>query len=244
MTNALNKVLLALLLVASTTLVSPALAVDTLILATRSEALTNRFSEQVLTEAYARLNIEVEFVRYPGARSVVEANKGNADGEVARLSVVLKTHKNLRPVPVPLFYSELSAFVRDGYQGDLTSWAALDGSTLATVRGFELVENNLKDQNLTRVDTSEIAIQMLQNNRADVVVLNRLLGILAITKLKAKEIKVYDPPLERLPVFHLLHKKHATLLPKITAELNVMEADGTLSAMWKNFTLNETVKAK
>lgn len=244
MKSAFKKALLALLLISSSTLASPILAADTLVLATRADTLTNRFSEQVLTEAYARLNIKVEFKRYPGARSVVEANKGNVDGEVARLNTVLKNYKNLRQVPVPLFYSELSAFVRDGYQGDLSSWAALDGSALATVRGFKLIENKLEGQNLTRVDTSESAIAMVQSNRAEVAVLNRLLGILALTKINATDIKVYDPPLERLPVFHLLHQKHEALIPKITAELKIMETDKTISTMWKSFTLNETLKAK
>ena len=239
----MKSMLKYVLIAVSLAVVSPAFAAQTLVLATRSEALTNRFSEQVLAEAYARLNIKVEFVRYPGARSVVEANKGNADGEVARLSAVLKNYKNLRHVPVPLFSSELSAFVRDGYASDFKDWSSLNGEVLATVRGFKLVENKLKDQNLTRVDTTENAVIMLQSKRVNVAILNRLLGILALTKTAAENIKVIDPPLERLPVFHLLHQKHEALIPKITAELKVMEADGSIDTMWKAFTLKETIKA-
>lgn len=222
---------------------SPARAVDTLVLSTREDTLTNRFAERVLTEAYARLNISVTFERYPGARSVVQADKGLADGEVARLDTVLKRYTNLSKVPVPLFYSDLSAFVYGGGDVELASWRSLNGAHVATLRGFRFAIDRLEGANLELVKTSVDAIRMLQRRRVDVAVLNHFLGRVAIAQIKAQDIQVIEPPLARLPVFHLLHKKHEALIPKLTTVLEEMARDGIVSAMWEEFTSREILEA-
>lgn len=222
---------------------APARAGDTLVLATREGALTNRFAEHVLTEAYARLNITVTFEPYPGARSVVQADKGLADGEVARLDAVLKRYANLRKVPVPLFYSELSAFVSGGGDLELASWQSLDGTHVATLRGFQLAIDRLSGADLELVKTSVDAVRMLQRHRVDVAVLNHFLGRVAVAQINAQDIQVVEPPLARLPVFHLLHKKHEALIPKLTAVLGEMGRNGTIHAMWEDFTSREILEA-
>lgn len=223
--------------------VSSSFAGETLVLSSREETLTNRFAELVLSEAYTRLNINVEFALYPGGRSVVEANEGRADGEVARLDVVLSQYTNLRKVPVSLFHSELSAFVHDGYKVDISDWQSLEGHTLTTIRGFKFVESKIADKPHKIVRTSAEAIELVESDRVEVAVLNRFLGLLAIAEINAEHVKVHNPPLERLPVFHLLHKKHEALIPKLTAVLEGMERAGILRSMWEEFTSSEILKA-
>lgn len=221
---------------------SPSLAGQTLVLASREGALTNRFAELVLSKAYAQLDINIEFVPYPGARSIIEANVGRADGEVARLDFVLKQYTNLRKVPVPLFHSELSAFSNDRYKIDISDWQSLEGYSLTTVRGFKFVEKKLMDKSPRIVRTTAEAIQLIENDLVEVAVLNRFLGRLAIAEIDTKHVKVLNPPLERLPVFHLLHNKHELLIPKLTAVLENMERNGIIRSMWEGFTSREILK--
>lgn len=222
---------------------SPTLADDTLIFASREKTITNRFAELVLSEAYDRLNINIEFAIYPDARSVEEANEGRADGEVARLASVLTRYTNLKLVPVPLFHSELSAFVHDRYEMDISDWQSLKAYSLTTVRGFEYVQHKLEGSPFRTVATAAKAIQMVEDDLVEVAVLNRFLGLLAIAKTGAKNVKPHDPPLARLPAFHLLHKKHADLIPKVTAVLKEMEQDGVIRSMWEDFITRKITRA-
>ena len=219
------------------------MAAETLLLSSREETLTNRFVEQVLTDAYGQIGINVEFVNYPSARSVLEADLGRADGEVARLESVLEQYPNLRKVPVPIFYSELSVFMHKDYKIDISGWSSLDGHAVTAIRGFKFVEEKLSNNSPRIAKSSLIAIELIENNFSEIAVLNRFLGEVAIAKNNATNVVVVDPPLERLPVFHLLHKKHETLIPKLTSVLEGMKIDGTLRMMWEKFKTDELIKA-
>ena len=218
------------------------LAAETMVIATREETLTNRFAELVLAEAYGRLNINVEFVTYPGARSIIEANNGRVDGDAVRLETVLKQYTNLKKVPVPLFYAELSAFVHKDYKSNISDWDSLDGRSLTTIRGFKFVEQKLAGQSMRIVKTSAEAVGLVENNRVEIAILNLFLGQMAIAEIDAEHVKVIDPPLSRMPAYHLLHKKHEALIPKLTAVLKDMETSGTLGDMWDKFITNELSK--
>ncbi|MEG3619132.1 transporter substrate-binding domain-containing protein [Magnetovibrio sp. PR-2] len=227
----------------STPLYADVRAKNELVIATRDKAITNRFAELVLKKVYASLGIPVRFQVYPDARSVMEANKGHADGGAARLSVVLNTYQNLRLVPVPLFYSELSAFVRSDYALDISDWESLGQYRLATVQGFKLVQDKLADFSLHTFSTSQEVIQRVEASRIEVGVLNRFLGQLAAQRLNAKFVKDVSPPLERLPVFHMVHKNQEHLVPKLTDALRDMQDRGELQSLWNTFVQEHLAKA-
>ena len=44
---------------------------------------------------------------------------------------------------------------------------------------------------------------------------------------------ILSPPLATFPVFHYLHKKHAALVPRLTAVLQQMQKDKTIDALQK-----------
>lgn len=221
----------------------PSLANEGLVFATREHTLTNRFVESVLTEAYARLQIEITFTAFPGARSIIEANAGRADGEVARLKAVLKRYRQLILVPVPILHSELSAFTHKGYALPHSNWNSLRGHSVTTIRGFNFVKQKLARGLTKTVRTSREAIDLIENDLVEVAVLNAFLGRLAIAASASKNVMEQKPPLERLPVFHLLHSRHAPLVPRITAVLQKMETNGTIKNMWRKFELRELTKA-
>lgn len=218
-------------------------AQDELVIATRENAITNRFAEHVLKTAYGRLDVPVRFQVYPDARSIIEANNGRADGEMARLEPMLKQYTNLRKVPVPIFYSELSAFVSRDQNFVITDWTSLGGLSLASVQGFKYVQIKIAAHNPRIYHSSDKVIEMVQNNRIDVGVLNRFLGQLAAKRLNAKMVVDVSPPLDRLPVFHMLHKRHEHLIPKLADVLGQMKDSGELERMWAKFTAHELEKA-
>ncbi|MFC1672898.1 substrate-binding periplasmic protein [Pseudomonadota bacterium] len=221
----------------------PSWAAETLVIASRENTLTNRYVESVLVKAYARMDIGVEFVHYPDARSVIAANDGYADGEAARLEAVVGNFPNLMLVPVPLFYSDLSVFFHQGYDINISNWESLAGYSATTIRGFEYVKKKLAGQKLKVVKTTAEAVSLIDRDLVEVAVLNSLLGQLAIREAGVKNVMEHAPPLDRLPVYHLLHKKHVALVPKLTNVLEGMERDGSLRTMWESFVADELQKA-
>lgn len=222
---------------------TPTVAQEEIVIATRQNAITNRFAELVLKQAYGEVGIPVRFQVYPDARSIIEADLGRADGEMARLEPVLKQYPNLRKVPVPIFYSELSAFVTADHTLKITDWGSLNGLSLATIQGFKYVQNKTAAYKPRIYQTSDKVIEMVRNNRIDVGVLNRFLGQLAAKRMNAEHVVDISPPLDRLPVFHMVHKRHETLIPKLSAVLEKMRASGELNRMWEKFTHHELEKA-
>ena len=220
-----------------------ALAQPSVVIASRDTTLVNRFVEDVLTKVYARLGIQVTYKLFPGAQSVTEANQGRADGEAARLQTVLGDYPNLRLVPVPLFMSDLSAFVHADTPADIDGWDSMAHYTTTTIDGFKFVKNKLAPYNPMIVQTTQEAVTLVETQQKQVAVLNRFLGVLAVAKTKAKNVKVVNPPLHSLPVYHLVHKKHETLVPKLADVMTAMKEDGSLDLMWKEFVNREVRKA-
>lgn len=223
----------------------PTLAAEThkLVLSSRETPLVNRYAEGVLKEAYGRLGINIEIALYPDAQSVVEANAGRTDGEVVRLKAVLKNYPDLRIIPVPLFESDLSAFVHADGSFKIDGWGSLKDYRLATIDGFKFVKNKLADHSPMIVENTTEAIDLVARQEVDIAVLNRFLGVLALAETQTKTVKVYNPPLESFPAYHLVHKRHEDLIPQLTRTLQNMKNEGVIDRMWREFTNREVRKA-
>ena len=46
-----------------------------------------------------------------------------------------------------------------------------------------------------------------------------------------QRIAILEPPIQRDPLFHYLHKKHATIVPKMTAVLQEMADEGRIQSI-------------
>ncbi len=74
--------------------------------------------------------------------------------------------------------------------------------------------------------TNDQSLKMLSLGRLDLVVITRVEGYFALKQLNLDEIKVIEPPLVTLVLFLFLHKKNASILPRITEILEIMEMEG------------------
>lgn len=223
-----------ILLLSLSLLFSSAFAADEkkLVLTARDNSVINGVTEPVLIEAYRRIGIELEFIRLPGNRSIITANSGLSDGEVNRLKFVLTKYKNLRLVPVPIFFSKLSAFTRNS-EAKIDDWSSLKNYRTATPASFKFVVNKLKGYPQFHVTkNSSTSLDLLRDNQVDIAVLNRYEASRLIKLFGYRGILAIEPPLETLPIYHLLHKKNEHLIPLLTDALNEMSRDGTLRKIW------------
>lgn len=84
---------------------------------------------------------------------------------------------------------------------------------------------------LVKVDDSKQLLTLLDKNRADVVVTVMIEGLSVIKEAGLQGVKVVEPPLETVPIYPYLNKKHAHLVEPLDLALKEMKEDGTYGAI-------------
>lgn len=184
-------------------------------------------AQAVVSGAYRRLNIDIEVKYLPGHRAVKKANNGKVDGLLFHIPGLSDSYANLIQVKVPVFYSELVAFVANK-SVKIDNWDDLRTHRIGFVRGFFLVEERTKGAQVEVLDEQENMLLMLARGRIDVAVDTYLTGLFTIKKLGLKGLRVVKPPLENFSSFQYLNKKHRALIPQIESVLADMQKEGVI----------------
>lgn len=195
---------------------------------------------QLVKEAYRHLGLKVEMVGLPTARSLMSANDGTYDGEVARFRYIEASVPNLKRVPVSLGHIEYAPYILGTNRVDLSSWAAIKSSGLRVAgrQGARIVETALGNAVTTRNNSYEALLKMLLMRRVDVVIapVGELEALYASMPLELNaqlnELKRL-PPVASEPLYHYLHERNSDLIEPLTKELKRMEANGTIGKYWK-----------
>lgn len=189
-------------------------------------------AEQVMAEAYRRLGLGLEVHRLPGERALLSANDGKLDGELYRKVGMEKMYPHLVIVPVPLLTYEVVVFTR-GTRFVVNGWESLRPFNIGFVRGIKIIEQNTQGMTIEPVATMQQAFQKMELGRTDLVVANRASGQAVVKALQLEDVSTLSPPLASFPVFHYLHRKHESLLPKLTAVLKQMQKDQSIEKIQK-----------
>lgn len=194
--------------------------------------LETRIGEDVLRVAYAKLGITIHAQELPAARALALSNDGTMDGEVNRIEGMEKLYPNLIRVPVAINQVDGVAFTK-GLNFPVSGWESLRPYRVGTRIGLKFAEQGTAGMYVERVPSVEQSFAKLAAGRVDVVVETRLSGLWQVKAAGLQGITVLEPPLIKHHLFHYLHKKHAPLVPRITAVLEKMQADGQLQALRK-----------
>jgi polar amino acid transport system substrate-binding protein len=190
--------------------------------------------DQLVSIAFAKIGRKAKIVPLPAERSLINANRGINDGDLLRVEGIDKLYPNLVRVPVRLIDFEFVAFARQALP-PMPEWKDLKPYNIAIIRGWKILEKNvLGTASLTSVENAEILFGLLESDRADIVIYERLQGYHVIRKLGLSDIHVVEPPIITKPMFLYLHKKHRPLIPALEKALNQLIQDGTY----------ETIKAR
>ena len=158
---------------------------------------------------------------------MINANRGINDGDLLRVEGIDKLYPNLVRVPVRLFDFEFVAFTKKTMP-PISGWKDLKPYSVAIIRGWKILEKNvLGTACLTKVEDAEILFRLLESDRADVAIYERLQGQHIIQKLGLSNIRVVEPPIITKAMFLYLHKKHLALIPSLEKSLNKLIEDGS-----------------
>ena len=196
-------------------------------------------SERILTEAYSRIGVEIEVQRFPGPRGLFMANEGKIDGELFRGGINTDEFPDLIQIPVPIMYGELVVFTIS-VDFEVDGWESLRPYNIGIQLGNKEIEAGTRGMQVEPLAKTEQLLLKLVAGRNDIVVVPRIQGMEILKELNSapgqwgvdqnalQRIAILEPPIQRDPLFHYLHKKHAALVPKITAALQEMADEGLI----------------
>jgi polar amino acid transport system substrate-binding protein len=187
-------------------------------------------SRIVLSEAYSRLGIDIKIQELPGLRALIYANEGSTDGELFRAEGVEREYQNLIRIHIPINSVDIVVITKS-FSFEVNGWESLKPYSIGIQSGITFVESsiaNIEGLKVTRVKNSSQLLRMLENDRIDVVVAPRISALLSLADIKSKTITLLEPPLQSLPLYHYLNKKHQSLVPELENVLNQMEDEGEI----------------
>lgn len=183
------------------------------------------FLDMVAGEAFRRAGVELRLVKLPAERGLIDANAGIEDGELTRIAGLEKQYPNLVRVPEKLVDWEFSAFSKDA--SIASSWKAIRQRSVGHIKGWKIYEQNLAGaERVTTADDPEQLFRLLDLNRIEVALYERSLGAALARQQGLKGVRPLAPPLATREMFIYLHKRHASLAPRIADALRAMKREG------------------
>ena len=186
--------------------------------------------DQIIMEAFARINVPVTIAYTDTETSLIDVNAGLLDGEINRIAGIEQTYPNLVRVPEPNMIMRFVAFA--GRDHAISGWDSLRNREIGLVAGWKILEENTEGfPYVTRVPTEIELFRMLALDRIDVALYSQLTGYAVLNDLGYEGIRHLEPALAEREMFLYLHARHADLAPLIADALRAMKRDGTYAAI-------------
>ena len=185
-------------------------------------------ASEILTKAYNRAGIQMKPLFIPLQESLNRSNAGLNDGEIARIQRITDYAPNLEIIPISVFSIEAVVFSKNK-NIKIRSWSELKHHSLVIVKGSKFIEKGTEQIPRQLASTYEEALEWLDSGKFDVAVLPRLAALKIIYENKYDQISQISPALQKVDLFHFVHKKNVQLVPLITLELQKMNKSGEIA---------------
>jgi polar amino acid transport system substrate-binding protein len=174
-----------------------------------------------------RLGMKIEIQSLPAERCLLNADSGIDDGDVARIAGLDRKYTNLRRVPEVVMQFEMGVFSRK-HNFTVNGAESLKPYSVGIITGWKILEKNIIDtKSLDKVEDAEQLFTLLDKDRIDVAVLEKMQGLMTIQKMKLKNINLLQPSFITGDWYLYLNKKHEALIPEIAKAIKAMKDDGT-----------------
>jgi polar amino acid transport system substrate-binding protein len=199
----------------------------TLHLSVISSNATHAEMLEMIRLALKRLGITAEARPVPAARALALADAGTTDGDLGRIAGTEKVYTNLVPVPEPIYFYQVTAYA---YQPIDTAagWESLRPHSICLRRGIRVFELRTEGMRRQVLDDEDSILRMLRSGGCQVALLERLNPTVLAAQAAQPPLLKLNPPLEVVPLYIYLNKRHAALVPRLAEVLRQMRADGTL----------------
>lgn len=192
------------------------------------ENVVHQIASAVLLKAYKKIGIEPEFIYLSLQKSLDMSNAGKTDGEIARIKKITEQYPNLVRVPVVINFVEGIAYSKNSSL-KITSWDDLRPYSIAIAKGAKFIETGTEGMNRVMVEGFVEAFELLEQDKVDIVVAPKTSGLYIVRKKRFHDISAVGSVLQKLDLYHFVHKKNADIVPKLTPVLESMKESGEIS---------------
>ena len=182
---------------------------------------------KVLTKAYARAGIKTRPYFTSLSHSLKLSNRGDTDGELARVKKISAIYPNLVQVPVVLTHVEAIAYSKNKNL-NIKNWNDLRGHRFLIVKGAKFIEQATENFEKELVNTFEEAFKKLSHDKTEIIVIPKKAAVRLILQQENIDIQPVSDSLQTLDMYHFVHKKNAHLIPIITPILEKMSKSGEI----------------
>ena len=199
-----------------------------------AESPENNASALVLREAYAQLDLAIQFNPLPPARAFKLANAGEADGEMARIAGIERLYPNLVRVPVVINRINLVAYrMRMDAREPASQWLVSPHRRLGCQQGGVAIDMLSKKMGFVcePIIHSDAALEMLMMGRIDALVLPEPLAMRILAENPDWQAQLERIVLNQIDLYHYLHKSRQDLLEPITSVLTEMQNQGRIEEL-------------
>jgi polar amino acid transport system substrate-binding protein len=221
----------------------PALAAEKLVLNTGelppySTSDGKGFANLLVLALFREIGVDAELIVYKGAfaRALINANQGVEDGVAARVAGLEIQYPNLIRLPDEMVTVEMVAFGTK-HRFATPDWNALSPYVIGHINGWRNVEvpiDKLRESGpleVTAVSDAQHLFMLLEKGRADVVIYERLHGLMKAREMGIK-VQVMEPPLATTKLYLYLNKKHVELVPRLAEALVKLKKNGTYKRLY------------
>lgn len=180
--------------------------------------------KQIIRKLYDSCGLDIRYLDVPAARAVLMAEKGQSDGELARIPMAVNDNAPLLPLTTPIQDARLVSVALYGDAVD--SKASLKGKRIGFLNGYRMIAPVLPED-ATQVATSDTfqLIDLLERGRIDVALTLEWDALAA--KRKNPNLSIGEPLLEA-PIYHWVHDSRKDDVPCLSQALDSMKASGEL----------------
>ncbi len=174
--------------------------------------------------AARRAGVGVQVRALSAERGMVLANEGKLDGAIGRTMLAASTYSQLVAVPEPVYLYAPTAY---SYKKIDVSrgWKSLRGHTLCMRRGYNFTEERTAGLPRQRLDNDASLLRMLKAGGCDIAIMGRSNQQVRALLGHDPDLLQLLPPLEEVPLYLFLHKRHAALVPRLAEALKQLKRE-------------------
>jgi polar amino acid transport system substrate-binding protein len=196
-----------------------------LVIAYGQEAYTSLLLRNLILEAYDEAGIPVEFRLIPAGESLGLLSRGEIDGDLARIPVVVKGYEHIVQVPALVHNLEMVIITADDHP-PVSGLEDLRRERLGFVENSRILVSMTEGyRRQMYADISQV-VQALLDAQIDAAIVERYNARYELLRTGAKNLVVHEPPVSVSDLYHYLHEDHAELVPRLTAAIEGLHAGG------------------
>lgn len=189
------------------------------------------FYDLIVKHMFQRVGLEATTIVLPSERSLINANTGEDDGNIARIKGIEKKYTNLIMVPEKVIDFDFVAFTKNE-KFMVENWQSLKPYNVAYINGWKVFEKKVKHyKSVVKTRDSKQLFHLLEKGRADIVLYDLWSGLWQLNQ-EHGAIDYLKPPIATFKLYLYVNKKHQKIVPLLAAALKDMKQDGTYKKIY------------